>query len=138
MARRGLLVTIAALALGGCGGNEHAKLAASTTASTGTKPPPSTTTPTAPAKPKAAPRHAHSRTSPPPGSSSEPSVETVTSDGSVLVLDNGDVAFALLLTALVRVVPEGLDGADRSASRGRGAAREGSPPRLECSQVAVP
>jgi hypothetical protein len=95
VARRGLLVAMAGLSLGGCAGAEHAKLPSATitssTASTGTTQPLSPTTP-AP-KPKAAqrrtPKQSHALR--PPGSSSQASVETVTSDGSVLVLDNRDV-----------------------------------------------
>jgi hypothetical protein len=86
-----MVIAAIAPALGGCGGAAHAGLASTTTITT-----PSTSTPTPARKPtpksNAAPhaKRPHGQ-SQPPGNGSE-TVETVTSDGSVLVLDNGDTS----------------------------------------------
>lgn len=89
MGVRRIVVPVIALALGGCGGAAPAKLASTTTTtapSTPTAPPPKPTP-----KPKAAPHAKRSHVQPQAPASDSQTVATVTSDGSVLVLDNGDV-----------------------------------------------
>lgn len=92
MAVRGTVVLLATLALDGCNGAAHPNVASTTTTestptTTSTTPPPTQSTPK-PKAPSHTPRTHHAPL--PPGSGSQ-TVETVTSNGEVLVLDNGDV-----------------------------------------------
>jgi hypothetical protein len=96
MAVRGTVVLLATLTLGACGGATHPN--ATTRPSTPTtEPPPTTTTTTPPPptqttpKPKPPPPTPRRRHAPRAAPSGPETVKTVTGDGNVLVLDNGDV-----------------------------------------------